>query len=183
MRTLPPRSSGGDLTASFGPVLFGSQREMLAGILRARPDPDSAAPARAIQIARRLPKAARGGKPHLVALCEVGEMLADRLGLPGSVHGLFVTLTERWDGKGQLRRAKREEIPLAMRIANVARDAAVQHLVDGVERAASVVRARGEARSTRGSPIASRTTRPRSWRAIARYRLGRRRSPLNHTRG
>ena len=39
-----------------------------------------------------------------------------------------------------------------MMIANVARDAAVQHLLGGVERAADVVRARGEARSTRGSP-------------------------------
>jgi HD-GYP domain-containing protein (c-di-GMP phosphodiesterase class II) len=133
---------GGDLTASFGPVLFGSQREILGGIVRALPDPDSAAPVRAIQIARRLPKAGRSSKPHLVALCEVGEMLADRLGLPSSVHGLFTTLTERWDGKGQLRRAKREGIPLAMRIANVARDAAVQHLLGGVERAAGVVRER-----------------------------------------
>ena len=50
---------GGDLTAHFGPVLFGSQREVLAGVVRALPDPDSAAPVRAAQIARRLPKAAR----------------------------------------------------------------------------------------------------------------------------
>ena len=41
----------------------------------------------------------------MVALCEVGEMLAERLGLPSSMRGLFVTLTERWDGKGPLRRA------------------------------------------------------------------------------
>ena len=40
---------GGDLTTSFGPVIFGSQREMLAGIVRALPDPDSPAPARAVQ--------------------------------------------------------------------------------------------------------------------------------------
>jgi HD-GYP domain-containing protein (c-di-GMP phosphodiesterase class II) len=134
---------GGDLTAGFGPVLFGSQREILGGIVRALPDPDSAAPARAFQIARRLPKAASHGRPHMVALCEVGEMLAERLGLPRSVRGLFVYTTERWDGKGPLRRAKGEEIPLAMMIANVARDAALQHLLGGVERAAEVVRARG----------------------------------------
>ena len=36
---------GGDLTVNFGPVMFGSQREMLAGIVRALPDPDGAAPA------------------------------------------------------------------------------------------------------------------------------------------
>ena len=133
---------GSDLMANLGPVLFGSQRELLAGILRSLPDPDSAAPVRAIQIARRLPRAAKGSKPHMVALCEVGEMLAERLGLPSSVHGLFVTLTERWDGKGPLRRAKRDEIPLAMSIANVAQDAALQQLLGGVERAAAVVRER-----------------------------------------
>ena len=134
---------GGDMTVSFGPVLFGSQREMLAGVVRALPDPDSGAPARAVQIARRLPKAASYGRRHMVALCEVGEMLAERVGLPSSVHGLFVYTTERWDGKGPLRRAKEEEIPLAMMIANVAHDAALQHLLGGVERAADVIRARG----------------------------------------
>jgi HD-GYP domain-containing protein (c-di-GMP phosphodiesterase class II) len=134
---------GGDVEASFGPVLFGSQREFLAAVLRALPDPDSSPPARAVQVARRLPKAARYSRPHMVALCEVGEMLAERLGLPSSVQGLFVTLTERWDGQGELRRARGEEIPLAMRIANVAVDAALQYLLGGVERAADVVRARG----------------------------------------
>ena len=106
MRRSPPRYSAVMLTATFGPVMFGSQRELLAAVVRALPDPDSAAPVRAIQIARRLPKAAKYSKPHMVALCEVGEMLAERLGLPSSVQGLFVTLTERWDGKGQLRRAQ-----------------------------------------------------------------------------
>jgi HD-GYP domain-containing protein (c-di-GMP phosphodiesterase class II) len=136
---------GGDLMANLGPALFGSQREMLAGVVRSLPDPDSAAPVRAIQITRRLPGAAKGNKPHLVALCEVGEMLAERLGLPSSTHGLFATITERWDGKGPLRRAEREEIPLAMRIANVAQDAALQQLVGGVERAAAVIRKRAGA--------------------------------------
>jgi hypothetical protein len=133
---------GGDLMAILGPSLFGSQREMLAGVVRSLPDPDSAAPVRAIQIARRLPRAAKGSKPHMVALCEVGEMLAERLGLPSSAQGLFATITERWDGKGPLRRAEREEIPLAMRIANVAQDAALQQLVGGVERAAADIRKR-----------------------------------------
>ena len=133
---------GGDLMASFGPALFGSQREMLAGVVRALPDPDRSAPVRAVQVARRLPKAARSNRPHMVALCEVGEMLAERLGLPSSVQRLFASLTERWDGKGPLRRARRDEIPSAVMIANVAGDAAVQHLVGGVERAAAVIRER-----------------------------------------
>ena len=133
---------GGDLPTAVVPVLFGSQREMLAGIMRALPDPESPAPARAIQIARRLPRAARGNKPHQAAICEVGEMLSERLGLPASVQSLFVHLTERWDGKGELRRAEGEQIPVALRIANVARDAAYQQVLGGAELAARVVRAR-----------------------------------------
>ena len=132
----------GDLTTHFVPVLFGSQREMLTGVVRALPDPDARAPVRAIQIARRLPTAARGNRPHQVALCEVGEMLTEQLGLPASIHGLFAFVTERWDGKGLLGRASGEENPLAMRIANVARDAALQEELGGSEHAARVVRER-----------------------------------------
>jgi DNA-binding CsgD family transcriptional regulator len=133
---------GGDLTTHFVPVLFGSQREMMAGVVRALPDPDARASVRAIQVARRLPKAARGNRPHQVALCEVGEMLTEQLGLPASIYGLFAYVTERWDGKGLLGRASREENPLAMRIANVARDAALQEELGGREHAARVVRER-----------------------------------------
>ena len=133
---------GGDLAADFVPVFYGSQREMLAGVVRALPDPERSAPVRAIQIARRLPSAARNSKPHMAAQCEVGEMLAERLGLPSSMRGLFFTLTDRWDGEGPLRRARRDEIPLAVRIANVAGDAAIQHLFGGVEHAAAVSRER-----------------------------------------
>jgi HD-GYP domain-containing protein (c-di-GMP phosphodiesterase class II) len=129
----------GKVTANIVPVLFGSQREMLAGIIRALPPPDSSAPVRVLETVRRLPRAARGNRPHQRALCEVGEMLARRVGLPGSVQALFYNLTDRWDGKGELRRAKGEQIPLALRIANVARDAAFHQLLGGVERAARVV--------------------------------------------
>ena len=56
--------------------------------------------------------------------------------------GLLSYLTERWDGWGPLRRAKGEGIPLEMRIVHVAVDAAFQHLLGGVERAARLVRER-----------------------------------------
>jgi HD-GYP domain-containing protein (c-di-GMP phosphodiesterase class II) len=48
----------------------------------------------------------------------------------------------RWDGKGFPGRARREEIPLPVRIAHVARDAAFQCMVGGEEFAARVVRGR-----------------------------------------
>ena len=58
-------------------------------------------------------------------------MLSDRLGLPDSVQAQFAHFTERWDGKGDSSRAKGEEIPLSVRIAHVARDAAFQRMLGG----------------------------------------------------
>ena len=133
---------GGSMAAHLVPATFGSQREMLTGIVRALPTPGSSPPARALQIARRLPKARRERDPHLAAICEVAQMLAERLALPPSIHGLFVNLTERWDGKGPLGRAKADEIPLALRIVHVARDAVLQRMLGGEEYAVRVVRER-----------------------------------------
>lgn len=69
-------------------------------------------------------------------------MMAKRLGLPPEVQNLFVHLTERWDGKGVLRRAKGDEIPLPVRIVHVARDAAYQRVVGGDDHAVDVIRRR-----------------------------------------
>jgi HD-GYP domain-containing protein (c-di-GMP phosphodiesterase class II) len=69
-------------------------------------------------------------------------MLADRVGAPSSVSGLLAYLIERWDGKGPLRRAKGDQIPLPMRIVHVAMDAAFQRLLGGVEHAVRLVRER-----------------------------------------
>jgi HD-GYP domain-containing protein (c-di-GMP phosphodiesterase class II) len=123
-------------------VIFGSRPEMMAGVMRALPTPGSAPLLRVFQIARGLPRAARGNERHLAALCEVAQMLTDRLGLPASVHGLFAHLTERWDGKGFPGLVKGDEIPLPVRIAHVARDAAFQRMVGGEEFAKRVVRKR-----------------------------------------
>ena len=133
---------GGSLTTHVVPAMFGSQREVLTGIVRALPTPGSSPPARALQIARRLPKARRERDPHLAAICEVAQMLAERLALPPSIHGLFIHLTERWDGKGPLGRAEADEIPLALRIVHVARDAALQRMLGGEEYAVRIVRER-----------------------------------------
>jgi HD-GYP domain-containing protein (c-di-GMP phosphodiesterase class II) len=69
-------------------------------------------------------------------------MMAKRLGLPPAVHKLFVLLTERWDGKGMLKRAKGEEVPLPLRIVGVARDAAYQRILGGDDHAVEVIRRR-----------------------------------------
>jgi HD-GYP domain-containing protein (c-di-GMP phosphodiesterase class II) len=128
--------------AHLGPALFGSRRELMTGFVHALAPPDTSAPVRAAQIARKLPSAIAGNKRYLTSLCEVGEMVADRLSLPTSVRGLFAYFTERWDGKGPLSRAKGDEIPLPLRITHVASDAAFQRLVGGDEVVARVVRRR-----------------------------------------
>lgn len=133
---------GGDLTTHLVPAFHGSPGETLAALARALPSPESRAAGRAIDVARRLPRAARAHRPHLAALCDAAQMFARRLGLPESITGLLAYLTERWDGRGALHRAATEDIPLAIRIAHVGRDAAYQRLIGGVEHAARVVRER-----------------------------------------
>jgi HD-GYP domain-containing protein (c-di-GMP phosphodiesterase class II) len=130
---------GGSLTTSFNPLMYGSGRDALRGLLRALPDPGSPALVRVVQTARRFPRMARETRPALSASCEVAGMLADRVGAPASVPGLLAHLTERWDGKSPLRRAKGEQIPLQMRIVHVATDAAFQRLLGGAEHAARLV--------------------------------------------
>jgi HD-GYP domain-containing protein (c-di-GMP phosphodiesterase class II) len=133
---------GGSMTASFNPVKYGSTPEVLMGLLRALPDPGSPAFVRAFQAARRLPRMAMEQRSAIAAICEVAGMLADRLGAPPSVPGLLAHLTERWDGRGPLRRAKGEQIPLPMRIVHVAMDAALQRSLGGAEHAVRLVRER-----------------------------------------
>jgi HD-GYP domain-containing protein (c-di-GMP phosphodiesterase class II) len=130
------------LTTYAMPARFGSRPEMMAGMMRALATSGSPAPVRAMQMVRGMPRAAREFKGHVTAFCEVAQMLTDRLGLPGSMQDLFAFLVERWDGKGLPGRARREDIPLPVRIASVARDAALQRMLGGAEFAARVVRRR-----------------------------------------
>ena len=131
---------GDSLTTHLNPVMYGSRREVFAGLLRALPDPESPALVRPFQAARRLPTLARAKRPHFTAMCEVAQMLSDGVGLPSSVQGLLAHLTERWDGRGPLGRAKGDEIPLPMRIVHVAVDAAFQRLLGGEEHVVRIVR-------------------------------------------
>ncbi len=136
---------GGNLNEHHTPAIFGSQRDNLLGIVRALPTPASPPPARALQVARRLPQAARAYRPHMTAMCEVARMLATGLAMPDRITRLFEHLTDRWDGNGPLGRAAREELPLALRIVQVARDAALHRMIGGTEQAVRVVRERAGA--------------------------------------
>ena len=68
-------------------------------------------------------------------------MLASRLGAPPDVSAMFADFTARWDGKGSSG-AKGEELPVALRVAHVARDASFQSLLRGSEGAVAVIRER-----------------------------------------
>jgi HD-GYP domain-containing protein (c-di-GMP phosphodiesterase class II) len=130
------------LTTYATPVRFGSRPQMMAGMLRAVAPPGSASLARALQIARGLPRLALEFKGVVAAICEVAQMLTDRLGLPAPVSALFAHVGERWDGRGEPGRAKGDEIPLPLRIVHVARDAAFQRMLGGKEFAARIIRER-----------------------------------------
>lgn len=124
-------------------LTHGRPLESTLGALSAIPDPDAPLPIRAGQLMVGLPRAARFRKPHFTALCEVAEMISEQMGLPESIQGLFPYLTERWDGRSNLRRAQREEIPLALRIAQLGRDATYQRLLGGDSHAVERIRTRG----------------------------------------
>lgn len=136
------RIFGSSLTDNANPLMYGSTRDMLTGILRALPDPDATGPARIAQISQRLVRMARTVRGSMAANCEVAGMLGHQTGAPTSIEGLLHYNTERWDGKGPLRRAAGDAIPLSMRIVHVAIDATYQQHLGGVERAVRLARER-----------------------------------------
>ncbi len=116
--------AGGDeraYNAAMGPVLMGSGREMLGRHVR------SVAPGQPWM--KRVRLVARGladpksGERSLSTHCEVAAMLAGRVGLEQPVIDALAHAYERWDGKGYPDRLEGDAIPLAVRVAAVARDA------------------------------------------------------------
>jgi HD-GYP domain-containing protein (c-di-GMP phosphodiesterase class II) len=121
-----------DALTTYGtPARYGSRPEMVMGMLRAVAPPGGTPLTRAVKAARGVPKVVRGFKGVVAAICEVAEMLSVRLGIPAPGPQLFAHGGERWDGKGIPGRAKREQIPLPVRIVHVARDAAFQCMLGG----------------------------------------------------
>jgi len=136
------RIFGGSMSEQFTHRQFGSRFESLTGVMGALPSPTATLPLRAWQAVTRLPRATRFVGGHFAALCEVAGMLAERLGVPASVHGMFAVLTERWDGGSVLGRARGDEIPMPLRIIHVGRDATYQRLIGDDEHVKDVIRSR-----------------------------------------
>ena len=80
---------GGDLSTHVIPALFGSTSEMLVALLRTLPDPDSPPLVRAVQAARRLPRAGRTNRAHLAALA------------PSSVRSAPGAAWSTWPGRAR----------------------------------------------------------------------------------
>lgn len=133
---------GSEQTANIVPVLFGSRRELAGGVLRALPNPKTRGLTRAYDTIHRIPAAIAADTRHQRSICEVAEILSERVGLPEDIAGLFPLLTERWDGKGRLGRARGHDIPLSLRIAELARDIAFQVTIGDPTRAVTVARTR-----------------------------------------
>jgi HD-GYP domain-containing protein (c-di-GMP phosphodiesterase class II) len=132
----------GGALENVNPRFYGSFAERVAGGIRAATPPDGPAHQRAYGVVVRIPVAARHLRTHTMAACEVAEMLADRLGLPPAVSHLFRLFTERWDGKGALKRAKGVEVPLPLRIVHVATDVGYQRVLRADINVADVIRQR-----------------------------------------
>ncbi|MPZ00347.1 MAG: HD domain-containing protein [Actinophytocola sp.] len=130
------------LTTYAVPVRFGSPIQMVAGMGRAIAPPGRSPIVRATQLARGVPVLAREFLDVVGADCEVARMLTGRLGLSSAVSTLFTHANDRWDGRGWPARTKGEAIPLPMRVAHIARDAAFQRMLGGDEFTAQVVRGR-----------------------------------------
>jgi HD-GYP domain-containing protein (c-di-GMP phosphodiesterase class II) len=81
-------------------------------------------------------------KANHIGHCEVGQKLAAALGFEPHIQLALLDMYERWDGKGDVTQHQGEAIPLGVRIAHVAQNAATFGVNDGVATAVEVVRAR-----------------------------------------
>jgi len=115
---------GGDdigFLAAMAPVFMGSGREMMGRFVR-RVGAGQPRMRRLLLVARGLADP-KGGERSLSTHCEVAAMLAGRAGLEPSVVDALAHAYERWGGKGYPAGLEGDEIPLAVRVVAVARDA------------------------------------------------------------
>jgi HD-GYP domain-containing protein (c-di-GMP phosphodiesterase class II) len=134
---------GGDhtgLNAAMAPVFMGSSSEVVRRLARnvGHGEP-------AVRRARLLREAMLDAR-SVVSHCEVGARLATRLGMAEGVAHALGHAYERWDGRGLPDGLSGEEIPIAVRMVVVARDAVLWRRIAGPEEAERVLqRRRGRA--------------------------------------
>jgi len=76
------------------------------------------------------------------AHCEVGRMLAERLGLSARVTRAITQVFERWDGKGRPDKLKGEAIDRVVRLVQLAADAQAARRLFGTDETVALIRRR-----------------------------------------
>jgi HD-GYP domain-containing protein (c-di-GMP phosphodiesterase class II) len=119
-------------------VAYGSRLELIATAMRVAHQ-GSPPLARAAMMAR----AAFGGvaefRKWAASHCDVARLLGARMGLPGQVQQALRHLYERWDGNGMPGELRGTQIPLAVRLMQVAQDADVAWQHGGTELVRSIL--------------------------------------------
>ena len=119
-------------------VAHGSRLELIATAMRTAHQ-GSAPLARAAMMAR----AAFGGiaefRKWAASHCDVARLLGTRMGLSGQVQQALRHLYERWDGNGMPGDLRGTQIPLAVRLMQVAQDADVAWQYGGIALASSTL--------------------------------------------
>jgi HD-GYP domain-containing protein (c-di-GMP phosphodiesterase class II)/DNA-binding CsgD family transcriptional regulator len=103
-------------------------------------EPDAPLPLRLRYIVQALANAPRSKRESQIGTCEVGALMARRLGMPEGVEQTLLYLFEHWDGTGY-HHLRGEQIPLCARIVDPASMLEVHHELAGRAGMEQVVRA------------------------------------------
>jgi HD-GYP domain-containing protein (c-di-GMP phosphodiesterase class II)/DNA-binding CsgD family transcriptional regulator len=115
-------NAGDDLAmyAGLSPSVMGASSEAMGWMLRHLAEGEP--PLTRARALARIFTDPKGAERSIRTHCEVGQMLAKRIGLGDSVLHALGSAFEKWDGKGLPNRIAGEAIPVSCRIAAVARD-------------------------------------------------------------
>jgi len=107
--------------AAMAPVLYGSRAELFLAIARTM---RAGEPARwrAVAVARAVVNLQDAFRKGTAGHCEMTQVYALRLGLGAKIQAALGDVFERWDGKGFPIGHRGDEVPLPVRIMQVAED-------------------------------------------------------------
>jgi HD-GYP domain-containing protein (c-di-GMP phosphodiesterase class II) len=123
------------------PAFFGSRAEIFIAIAR-KIRADEPLRWRVAALARAVVQLKKAFNKGAAGHCEVTQAYALRLGLGSEIQLALGDVFERWDGKGFPRGRRGEDVPLPVRLMQVAEDADLQYAIGGLERSVAVVRER-----------------------------------------
>jgi HD-GYP domain-containing protein (c-di-GMP phosphodiesterase class II) len=118
-------------------VAFGSRLDLVTTAARVA-HPGLARRARAAAMARSVFGGVAEFRRWAASHCDVARVLGARMGLSGQVQCALRHLWERWDGKGMPGELRGEQIPLAVRLMQVAQDADMAWQHGGTELAGRI---------------------------------------------